>query len=96
MPLPSRFFSSPVVAGERIYLTSEDGDTHVIRSGPRFEILATNSVDEPVMASPRYRGRHDLPPERRTPLRHRRPGRRERRALIHPACLVGTPPAWAS
>ena len=52
MPLPSRFFSSPVVAGELIYLTSEDGDTHVIRSGPRFEILATNSVDEPVMASP--------------------------------------------
>jgi outer membrane protein assembly factor BamB len=52
MPLPSRFFSSPVVAGERIYLTSEDGDTHVIRSGPRFEILATNSLDEPVMASP--------------------------------------------
>ena len=52
MPLPSRFFSSPVVAGERLYLTSEDGDTHVIRSGPRFEVLATNSVDEPVMASP--------------------------------------------
>ena len=52
MPLPSRFFSSPVVSGERIYLTSEDGDTHVIRPGPRFEILATNSVDEPVMASP--------------------------------------------
>ena len=52
MPLPSRFFASPVVAEERIYLTSEDGDTHVIRSGPRFEVLATNSVDEPVMASP--------------------------------------------
>ena len=52
MPLPSRFFSSPVVAGEVIYLTSEDGDTHVIRPGPRFEVLATNSVDEPVMASP--------------------------------------------
>ena len=52
VPLPSRFFSSPVVSEERIYLTSEDGDTHVIRSGPRFEILATNSVDEPVMASP--------------------------------------------
>ena len=52
MPLPSRFFSSPVVAGERIYLTSEDGDTHVIRPGPQFEVLATNTVDEPVMASP--------------------------------------------
>ena len=24
----------------------------MIRSGPRFEVLATNSVDEPVMASP--------------------------------------------
>lgn len=52
MPLPSRFFSSPVVAGERLYLTSEDGDTHVVRSGPQFEVLATNSLDEPVMASP--------------------------------------------
>lgn len=52
MPLPSRFFSSPVVAGERLYLTSEDGDTHVIRPGPQFEVLATNSLDEPVMASP--------------------------------------------
>ena len=52
MPLPSRFFSSPVVAAERIYLTSEDGDTHVIRPGPQFEVLATNNLDEPVMASP--------------------------------------------
>ncbi len=52
MPLPSRFFSSPVIAGERLYLTSEDGDTHVIRTGPRFQVLATNSLDEPVMASP--------------------------------------------
>ena len=51
-PLPSRFFSSPVVAGERLYLTSEDGDTHIIRAGPRFSVLATNSLDEPVMASP--------------------------------------------
>ena len=52
MPLPSRFFSSPVVAGERLYLTSEDGDTHIIRAGARFSVLATNGLDEPVMASP--------------------------------------------
>ncbi len=51
-PLPSRFFSSPVVAGERLYLTSEDGDTHILRTGARFSLLATNSVDEPVLASP--------------------------------------------
>ncbi len=52
VPVPSRFFSSPVVAGERIYLTSEEGETHVIRTGARFSVLATNSLDEPVMASP--------------------------------------------
>lgn len=52
MPLPARYFSSPLIAGERLYLTSEDGDTHIVRTGPRFEVLATNSLGEPVMASP--------------------------------------------
>jgi hypothetical protein len=35
----------------KILLTSEDGDTFVIRAGPKHEVLATNSVDEPVWAS---------------------------------------------
>lgn len=52
MPLPARYFSSPMIAGERLYLTSEDGDTHVVRTGRRFEVLRTNSLGEPVMASP--------------------------------------------
>lgn len=33
-------------------LTSEDGDTFVIRAGPAHEIIRTNSLDEPVYASP--------------------------------------------
>jgi hypothetical protein len=33
-------------------LTSEDGDTFVVKAGPKHEILATNSIAEPVYASP--------------------------------------------
>jgi hypothetical protein len=31
--------------------TSEDGDTFVIRAGPKHEVLRSNSVGEPVWAS---------------------------------------------
>jgi hypothetical protein len=33
-------------------MTSEDGDTFVVKAGAKHEILATNSVGEPVYASP--------------------------------------------
>ena len=36
----------------KILVTSEDGETFVVRAGPKHEVLATNSVDEPVWASP--------------------------------------------
>jgi hypothetical protein len=32
-------------------MTSEDGDTFVIKAGPTHEIIRTNSVGEPVYAS---------------------------------------------
>ena len=32
-------------------MTSEDGDTFVVKAGPSFEVLRTNSVGEPVYAS---------------------------------------------
>jgi hypothetical protein len=41
-----------VAFGERLLLTSEDGDTFVIKAGPAFEVLGTSSVGEPVYASP--------------------------------------------
>ncbi|MCK7469549.1 MAG: hypothetical protein MZU95_01165 [Desulfomicrobium escambiense] len=42
----------PAVAfGGKILLTSEDGDTFVIKAGTKHEVLATNSVGEPVWAS---------------------------------------------
>jgi outer membrane protein assembly factor BamB len=52
VPVPATFRASPVAFDGKILLTSEDGDTFVVRAGPKHEILGTNSVDEPVWASP--------------------------------------------
>lgn len=52
VPVPATFTASLVAAGERLFLTSEDGDTFVVKAGPSHEIVATNSVGEPVYASP--------------------------------------------
>jgi outer membrane protein assembly factor BamB len=45
-------FSSPVGASGRVYITSRDGTTLVLRSGPSFEVLAKNSLDDGFDASP--------------------------------------------
>ena len=50
-PIPATFRSSPVAFGDKIFVTSEDGDTFVIKAGPVHEVLATNSIGEPVWAS---------------------------------------------
>ena len=34
----------------RRFLTSEDGDTHVLKSGPVFDVIADNSINEAVYA----------------------------------------------
>jgi outer membrane protein assembly factor BamB len=51
VPVPATIRSSAVAFGGKILLTSEDGDTFVIKAGPVHEVLATNSIDEPVWAS---------------------------------------------
>jgi len=52
LPIPATFTASPVAFDGKILLTSEDGDTFVIKAGPQHEVIATNSIDEPVYASP--------------------------------------------
>ena len=47
-----QFAGSPVAYDGKILLTSEDGETHVMQAGPEFAVLRTNSVGEPVLASP--------------------------------------------
>jgi outer membrane protein assembly factor BamB len=39
-------WSSPVLAGERIYVMNQSGDTFVYRVDTRFEVLAVNSLGE--------------------------------------------------
>jgi outer membrane protein assembly factor BamB len=51
-PVPATFMASMVGFGERILQMSEDGDTFVLKAGPTHEILRTNSLGEPVYASP--------------------------------------------
>jgi outer membrane protein assembly factor BamB len=50
--LGSGFSASPVAADGKIYFAGEDGDVHVVRAGPKFEMLATNPMGEVLMASP--------------------------------------------
>jgi len=50
-PVPATFTSSLVAYGDRLLMTSEDGDTFVLKAGPTHEILKTNSLGEPVYAS---------------------------------------------
>lgn len=51
-PAPVTMAGSPVAFDGKILLTSEDGDTYVIKAGPGFEVLHTNSIGEPVLSSP--------------------------------------------
>ena len=52
----SGFSASPVAAGGRIYLSSEDGDIFMIRAGREFEILGRYPMGEPLMATPALAG----------------------------------------
>jgi outer membrane protein assembly factor BamB len=46
------FSASAVASAGRVYFTSEDGDVYVVKAGPQFELLATNSLGEVAMATP--------------------------------------------
>ena len=46
------YSASPVAADGKLYLTSEDGDVHVVKAGPEFDMLATNPLGEVLMATP--------------------------------------------
>jgi outer membrane protein assembly factor BamB len=67
VPVPATFTASPVAFGDVILLTSEDGETFVVKAGREHSVIRTNSVGEPVYASPALshgtiyiRGEHHL------------------------------------
>ncbi len=42
----SESWSSMVLAGDRLYVLNQAGDTTVLRASPRFERLAVNTIDD--------------------------------------------------
>jgi outer membrane protein assembly factor BamB len=48
----SGFSASPVAADGKIYVSGEDGDMVVIAAGPELKAIATNSMGDPLMATP--------------------------------------------
>ena len=54
--LGGNLWGSMLLADGRIYLSNLEGDTFVVRSGEKFELLATNSLAEPLYAAPAVSG----------------------------------------
>jgi outer membrane protein assembly factor BamB len=50
------FGASPVAADGKVYFTSQDGDTFVLRAGKTYELVSTGRLGELVMASPAIAG----------------------------------------
>jgi outer membrane protein assembly factor BamB len=48
----SGYSASPVAADGKIYLSNEDGEMLVVAAGGSFKHIATNSMGEPIMATP--------------------------------------------
>jgi outer membrane protein assembly factor BamB len=48
------YYASPVAADGRIYATSHEGKVVVIKPGAEWEILAVNTLNEPVNATPAF------------------------------------------
>ena len=49
-------YASPVGAQDRVYITGRNGTTLVLKSGPEYEILHRNALDDRFNASPAIAG----------------------------------------
>ena len=47
-----KFFPSPVAGDGKLYFANDDGVVVVIKAGPKYELLAKNSIGERLVASP--------------------------------------------
>jgi outer membrane protein assembly factor BamB len=57
LPGQRSFYASPVAAAGRVYLVDREGVTLVLRQSDKFEILATNRLDDGFDASPAVAGK---------------------------------------
>ncbi|MEX2272383.1 MAG: PQQ-binding-like beta-propeller repeat protein [Vicinamibacterales bacterium] len=57
LPKPYNIKASPVIANGKIYYSTEEGDVIVAKTGPSFEIIATNTLaDQSFIATPAIAG----------------------------------------
>lgn len=52
VPVPASFIASLLAVDGHILEFSEDGDTFVVKAGPQHEVVRTNSLKEPIYATP--------------------------------------------
>lgn len=55
-PDVSAYTASPWAYNGKIFVLSEDGDTHVIKAGPEYQLLGKNTLDEMSMSTPAIAG----------------------------------------
>ena len=48
---PGTYSASPILGDGKIYITSEEGLTTVVKAGPAFEVVAENAINEFVLSS---------------------------------------------
>ncbi len=46
------FYASPVCVNGRIYIVTRDGELIVLKAGPEYKVLATNTLPEKTDATP--------------------------------------------
>jgi outer membrane protein assembly factor BamB len=54
--LRGRFSSSPLLVGDKLLLTSEEGVIYILKCGPQFEQVAENALSETIYATPAVLG----------------------------------------
>jgi outer membrane protein assembly factor BamB len=55
---PGYYYSSPVAADNKVYISSEEGTVVVLDAGEQLKILATNKLDGAIMATPALVDKH--------------------------------------
>ena len=51
-PRSEGFSASPVAVDGKVFFTNDVGETFVLRSGPKFDLLHVNQLGETTLASP--------------------------------------------
>ena len=52
----SGVYASPVAAADRVYIVGRNGTAQVLKHGPKYEVLATNKLDDEFDSSPAIAG----------------------------------------